>query len=432
MSQTESQPKHYLAPRQGRFAVLLFVSFVFHMLAFVLSSEQNLQHQENVTIRALSARIANDVKMPLSANDRVSLAVIAEGYQADPMLAYVAIYNAVGELIVPSGNENTPTPAQTLTIEGQSGNVGKVVLKATPIERGQIVTNNWGFILASMFLHGLVWLLYAHLARPSKSLVQEIQNDASKTTLERVKNTPVAVMESQQSLYSEPTGDGYDDFVKRTRTSTEPATPPPPPLEVAELKESILNDANNALIVRFVYEDSQLLDLLVAEQAETYLAFCNQLLDKTLRHLFKNPNLNDVGHDVLAYFDKSGAIVKLQSPVHARCVMAGAMLTRTFAMVSQVTYKKHRENNQFALPIKSIATDGSRFERADAVVNRRYEPSLVLLDEAGIKEVSRYMVCEPVEVMSADDQDCYVLKDESTPVMVRTLEALRKSILTVG
>lgn len=412
--------------------MLLLVSLILHILAFVLSNERNLESQETATVRALSARIANDIKMPLSANDRVSLAVIAKNYEADPAIAYVGIFNTAGELIAPSGDENTPTPAQTLLIEGQSGNVGKVILKATPIERGRILGANWLFILASMFLHGLIWLLYAHFARPSQKLIKEISDEASKNTLRRVSANPTLIGESLPSLYNEPTGDGYDDFVKRTRTSTEPATPPPPPLEVAELKESILNDANNALIVRFVYEDSQLLDLLVAEQAETYLAFCNQLLDKTLRHLFKNPNLNDVGHDVLAYFDKSGAIVKLQSPVHARCVMAGAMLARTFAMVSQVTYKKHRENNQFALPIKSIATDGSRFERADAVVNRRYEPSLVLLDEAGIKEVSRYMVCEPVEVMSADDQDCYVLKDESTPVMVRTLEALRKSILTVS
>lgn len=425
MSQTQSQSKQYFAPRQGFFAFILLLSFVCHVLVFLKSNEHNLRHQENITIKSVSARLANDVKVPLSSNDRVSLAVIAKNYESDPNIAYVGIYTLTDELIVPAGDESVPTLAHSFLVEDGTGSLGKVIIKPVPIDWAVIFKSHWLFVLASLLLHVFVWLLYGHFARPTREFVNEIQDEAKKTVLERAKSALTKPKTTPKVPASPP-------------VAPVPVIPDPPQYDTPStsseeelLNANIANDTNNALIVRFVYQDAELLDVLVFEQAQAYFALCNQLLDKTLKHLLKSPNLSDVGHDVLAYFDKTGAVVKLQSPNYLHCLMAGAMLVKTFTLVSQDIYQRRRDEQDFALHIKTILTNGVSYAQANKVVQKRYELSLVLLDDVRIKEISRYMTCEHVEVMSADEQNCHVLKDALTPNMMRTVDTLAKSILQV-
>lgn len=423
MSQSNTQSKHYLAPRQGRFAMLLLISCVFHVLAFIIVTERNLNAQEAATISALSARIADEVQMPLSANDMVSLAVIANNYKTDPAIAYIGIYNAQGELLVPAG-EDVATQPQTIVIGSESAELGKVVIKPITISKAQIFTQNWLFFVITALLHLMIWLLYAHLARPTTQLVKEIGDDASKATLARVSSTKTEQYGSLNAAHSHGFGGGQNEEMDAEMTTDASES------TAQDLRTMILDSSNNALLVRFAYADSQLLDLLMDEQAHAYLTFCNQLLEKTLKHLLQHASLAGVESSVLKYFDSNGAIVKLQAPKHDRSLMAAIMLVKVFAMVHQIAYKKHRDNGNFALPIKAIATNSGHFERASHIVNRRSELSLAMLDDFQIREISRYIMSEHIEATNADEQNCYLLKDDSTPAMARILEGLRKSILS--
>ena len=96
----------YFAPRQGLFAIVMFISLSLQLLAFVVAQEYRINQQNQDGVKHDTILIAEEMSIPLNANDRVSLSVIAEHFIKDDSIDFVGVYNNENQLLVSVGKES--------------------------------------------------------------------------------------------------------------------------------------------------------------------------------------------------------------------------------------------------------------------------------------------------------------------------------------
>ncbi len=167
----------YLAPRQGLFAIILLVSFCLQTLLLVISTDQQLSNSRAQKGEQMVAQLIDEARLSLENKDRVSLSVIANRYTSEQDVTRILIKDNNGDVLVPVGNapmQQGDTISQIAT-KGDAV-IGSVALTLKDISKGEIIAMQWPFVIGSMLLHLLLWLIYGYIARPTKEQINALSH----------------------------------------------------------------------------------------------------------------------------------------------------------------------------------------------------------------------------------------------------------------
>lgn len=168
----------YTAPRQGLFAIIILISFILHSVLMVFSLEQQLNTNREHKAKQLISELAETTGVALYQDDRVSLSVIADRLGNDIDVTRLTLLDNAGNILVQTGN--APLQAGTThhkPVLLQNNKVGDVELTIKRTSKGEMVKTLWPFELGALIVHLLIWLLYGHIARPTKGQLQRLSRD---------------------------------------------------------------------------------------------------------------------------------------------------------------------------------------------------------------------------------------------------------------
>ena len=221
----------YLAPRQGLFAIILLVSFCLQTLLLVISTDQQLTNSRAQKGEQMVAQLIDEARLSLENKDRVSLSVIANRYTSEQDVTRILIKDNNGDILVPVGN----APMQqgdTITQIATKGDavIGSVALTLKDISKGEIIAMQWPFVIGSMLLHLLLWLIYGYIARPTREQINALSRDIQ--DLHREQYRPIDQREFER---------GYErDFARGGETETESKS-----TDFDSATSGTVSDANN-------------------------------------------------------------------------------------------------------------------------------------------------------------------------------------------
>ena len=124
------------------------------------------------------AQLIDEARLSLENKDRVSLSVIANRYTSEQDVTRILIKDNNGDILVPVGNapmQQGDTISQIAT-KGDAV-IGSVALTLKDISKGEIIAMQWPFVIGSMLLHLLLWLIYGYIARPTKEQINALSRD---------------------------------------------------------------------------------------------------------------------------------------------------------------------------------------------------------------------------------------------------------------
>lgn len=168
----------YTAPRQGLFAIIILISFILHSVLMVFSLEQQLNANREHKAKQLISELAETTGVALYQDDRVSLSVIADRLGNDTDVTRLTLLDNAGNILAQTGN--APLQAGTThhkPVLLQNNKVGDVELTIKRTSKGEMVKTLWPFELGALIVHLLIWLLYGHIARPTKGQLQRLSRD---------------------------------------------------------------------------------------------------------------------------------------------------------------------------------------------------------------------------------------------------------------
>ncbi len=208
--------------------------------------------------------MVTDSLSELEPANTVSLALLADRYATNPSVASIRILNANNQVLATGGLTKTRDGEifvrDALQNEKKVGTVEITLIKPSI---GEILRTQWAAILFSLFLHGLLWLAYRAIARPSRTeylarinnesrLKHEIQRLTQ--ALEQEKhNAAVAIAQAQQNAQAK--------------------------AKHKEIKPVVLDSNSLALNIQF-YDPKQLLDTVNKTVSVPYFNLCQIFLNK--------------------------------------------------------------------------------------------------------------------------------------------------------
>lgn len=475
-----------LAPRQGLFAVVILASVCLHILFFVVTGVNRQESYYTTHATMIAKQLGQELELPLSIHDPVGASVVAARYSKDPAIAFIGVYDNQNRLIAPVGNKDAGGSEIASNI-GQGTPFGKVIIRPNEISRAAILAEFWPYLLGVMFFHALIWFFYGHIARPDEGFVEKIRTDTRNqliakgiplthepndtpaqtpvaTPTQSNNNTPTHIVPpvletDKKGLFGglfeilkqkDPATPQTDTTANATHTPTADnplsfgtVTPTPVvPAPAPEFSYYAQNHSGNEkmgdnLYVYFNFiDDNNLLGFLEENQRNTYLALCNQLLEKTAKKVLTRPVLSGIRIDEIIPFSyQNGQCVaqvkysRSSSNYYARLALAGAMLAKLFPAVNQAVYNRHREINSFALPIKAIASDETRHQGALVLLQKRNEQSLLLLNNEDTNSITNYFgLARHKESSNLYEKECRIITT-ATDDMNKQLQELRNIIL---
>ena len=203
------------APRQGLFASLLIVSFALHTFLLVIATTHQLNENRASQGQLMTSQLVADSLSELEPANTVSLALVANRYATNPSIASIRILDANKQVLATSGMAKTRQGEVFVRDALQNEKkVGTVEITLIQPSIGEILRTQWLAILASLFIHGLIWLAYRAIARPTRSeylarinqenhLKHEIQRLTQALALEK-QNTVTLVAQAQQQAKAQP------------------------------------------------------------------------------------------------------------------------------------------------------------------------------------------------------------------------------------
>ena len=477
----------YLAPRQGLFAIILLVSFCLQTLLLVISTDQQLSNSRALKGEQMVAQLIDEARLSLENKDRVSLSVIANRYTSEQDVTRILIKDNNDDILVPVGN----APMQqgdTIRQIATNGDavIGSVALTLKDVSKGEIIAMQWPFVIGTMLLHLLLWLIYGYLARPTKEQINAISRDVQNLHREqymqidsrrhdrgserhsadresvnrsdenvadsnadttsvrkfdihnevnqylRKQQNQDAASESADAIAESNNTDEkasqQADNNKQDATSSITSTPS----STSRLSATRAFDSVNVQIV--FHDEFNMLERLAPSQRLPYLALCTQLLNQAVTELLKQPLLLGVSLMNEPRFGDKGASVLLKADnSHAKVALAGVMLGKLYLMLNKIIHDKHIELSRFALPAKAGVSDTAQSEAMTQLLHSvgKKEQMLILLPNAGLKQISNHVqvhsIMRPTTVY---ERECAIF-DGGNDAMIQRLADVRNAVLMI-
>ncbi|HCT74300.1 MULTISPECIES: hypothetical protein [Psychrobacter] len=478
----------YLAPRQGLFAIILLVSFCLQTLLLVISTDQQLSKSRALKGEQMVAQLIDEARLSLENKDRVSLSVIANRYTSEQDVTRILIKDNNDDILVPVGNapmQQGDTIRQIAT-NGDSV-IGSVSLTLKDISKGEIITMQWPFVIGTMLLHLLLWLVYGYLARPTKEQINALSRDIQDLHREQYmqidqrsydreferRATDMDKETSEHSVESATDGqpanahklDVHSEVNQYLRTqqnqaATDTTGSDSQPIDSTTEERAEHDAANGAaqdeisrapksgsasrlsatrsfdsVRVQIVFHDEfNMLERLAPAQRLPYLALCTQLLNQAVTELLKQPLLLGVSAMNEPRFDDTGASVLLKADnSHAKVALAGVMLGKLYLMLNKIIHDKHIELSRFALPAKAGVSDDAQAQAMTQLLHSvgKKEQMLILLPNAGLKQISHHVQVQSImRPTTVYERECAVF-DGGNDSMIQRLADVRNAVLMI-
>ena len=403
---------NHLAPRQGKFAIVLLISFCLHFLMLTFSSEKSQYEQRTQKGEKIVEQLAKEAIVGITSQDRISLSVLANRYQVDQEVAKIVISDQNNQPLVQTGQaQNEVGQVIDKPIIQNNQVLGHATITMKAVSKGEIVSSQWLFVLGSAILHGFLWLIYGYMARPTQEqlaqLGEKVQQHIALARGSLASTSPVLTADSElqldeDNLYSKAgdssataqpaaTGKTINDFLNREKSKSAkdiPQTQPTATNMTDNLAQEATVDSQKQpeieLQIHF-YDQYHLLKRVAPEVAKPYFQLCNQLLMRASNSLFNSSNnvlnryINDVYIKDTSHFNANGAVVHLAGKAE-QLPLAAVLLSKLLIILNQVVYEKHRELSRFALPLTigtSISHQSDDVQKLMA--NHAKEDGLLLL-----------------------------------------------------
>ena len=342
------------APRQGLFASLLIVSFALHTFLLVIATTHQLNENRASQGQLMTSQLVADSLSELEPANTVSLALVTNRYATNPSVASIRILDANKQVLATSGMAKTRQGEVFVRDALQNEKkVGTVEITLIQPSIGEILRTQWLAILASLFIHFLIWLAYRAIARPTRSeylarinqenhLKHEIQRLTQALVLEK-QNTVTLVAQAQQQAKAQP----------KSRTEKKPA------------EQTQLDHATLALNIQF-YDPKQLLSSVNQSVSVPYFKLCQLFLDKSIDLCSRHYQMDASHIHVVQQFNAEGATLSttLEKPHALECLM---MVGAVFQLLAEVLYKRYREDKRFALQTRGAVTSAVDAMQLDAI-----------------------------------------------------------------
>ena len=342
------------APRQGLFASLLIVSFALHTFLLVIATTHQLNENRASQGQLMTSQLVADSLSELEPANTVSLALVANRYATNPSVASIRILDANKQVLATSGMAKTRQGEVFVRDALQNEKkVGTVEITLIQPSIGEILRTQWLAILASLFIHFLIWLAYRAIARPTRSeylarinqenhLKHEIQRLTQALVLEK-QNTVTLVAQAQQQAKAQP----------KSRTEKKPA------------EQTQLDHATLALNIQF-YDPKQLLSSVNQSVSVPYFKLCQLFLDKSIDLCSRHYQMDASHIHVVQQFNAEGATLSttLEKPHALECLM---MVGAVFQLLAEVLYKRYREDKRFALQTRGAVASAVDAMQLDAI-----------------------------------------------------------------
>ncbi|ENX60611.1 hypothetical protein F902_01159 [Acinetobacter higginsii] len=389
------------APRQGLFASLLIVSFALHTFLLVIATTHQLNENRASQGQLMTSQLVADSLAELEPANTVSLALVANRYATNPSVASIRILDANKQVLATSGMAKTRQGEVFVRDALQNEKkVGTVEITLIQPSIGEILRTQWLAILVSLFIHGLIWLAYRAIARPTRSeylarinqenhLKHEIQRLTQALALEK-QNTVTLVTQAQQQAKVQ----------AKPRVEKNPA-------------ESVsLDDQALALNIQF-YDPKQLLSSVNQSVSVPYFKLCQLFLDKSIALCAKHYQIDAAQIQVVQEFNADGASLATTSEnSHAlECLM---MVGAVFQLLADVLYKRYREDKRFALQTRGAVASAVDAMQLDAV-----EAAKRLAQHLHAKEAALHLNHEQLKTI----QNSYELVAMPNPSNIMTRHA---------
>ncbi|NWK52549.1 hypothetical protein HYG89_08270 [Acinetobacter sp. SwsAc5] len=326
------------APRQGLFASLLIVSFAFHTFLLVLATTHQLNENRANQGQLMTSQLVTDSLSELEPANTVSLALLVNRYATNPSIASIRILDAQNQVLATGG--------QSRTREGEvfvrdaiinEKKVGSVEITLIQPSIGEILRTQWLATLLSLLVHGLLWLAYRAIARPSRSEYLARINNESRLKHELQLLTQALEQEKHQTALA----------LAQAQQQPKPVMSPKANKAIEQSQEQ----NNIALNIQF-YDPKQLLDTVTQSVSVPYFSLCQIFLNKSIELCVQHYKLNRSDIQTVQPFHEDGATLSIaaNTPNAAACM---AMIGTVFQLLSEVLYKRYREEKRFVLQTRS-------------------------------------------------------------------------------
>ena len=326
------------APRQGLFASLLIVSFAFHTFLLVLATTHQLNENRANQGQLMTSQLVTDSLSELEPANTVSLALLVNRYATNPSIASIRILDAKNQVLATGG--------QSRTREGEvfvrdaiinEKKVGTIEITLIKPSIGEILRTQWLAILLSLLVHGLLWLAYRAIARPSRSEYLARINNESRLKHELQLLTQALEQEKHQTALA----------LAQVQQQPKPVMSP----KANKAIEQSQDQNNIALNIQF-YDPKQLLDTVTQSVSVPYFSLCQIFLNKSIELCVQHYKLNRSDIQTVQPFHEDGATLSIaaNTPNAAACM---AMIGTVFQLLSEVLYKRYREEKRFVLQTRS-------------------------------------------------------------------------------
>lgn len=326
------------APRQGLFASLLIVSFAFHTFLLVLATTHQLNENRANQGQLMTSQLVTDSLSELEPANTVSLALLVNRYATNPSIASIRILDAKNQVLATGG--------QSRTREGEvfvrdaivnEKKVGTIEITLIQPSIGEILRTQWLATLLSLLVHGLLWLAYRAIARPSRSEYLARINNESRLKHELQLLTQALEQEKHQTALA----------LAQAQQQPKPVMSP----KANKAIEQSQDQNNIALNIQF-YDPKQLLDTVTQSVSVPYFSLCQIFLNKSIELCVQHYKLNRSDIQTVQPFHEDGATLSIaaNTPNAAACM---AMIGTVFQLLSEVLYKRYREEKRFVLQTRS-------------------------------------------------------------------------------
>ena len=326
------------APRQGLFASLLIVSFAFHTFLLVLATTHQLNENRANQGQLMTSQLVTDSLSELEPANTVSLALLVNRYATNPSIASIRILDAKNQVLATGG--------QSRTREGEvfvrdaiinEKKVGTIEITLIKPSIGEILRTQWLATLLSLLVHGLLWLAYRAIARPSRSEYLARINNESRLKHELQLLTQALEQEKHQTALA----------LAQAQQQPKPVISPKANKAIEQSQEQ----NNIALNIQF-YDPKQLLDTVTQSVSVPYFSLCQIFLNKSIELCVQHYKLNRSDIQTVQPFHEDGATLSIaaNTPNAAACM---AMIGTVFQLLSEVLYKRYREEKRFVLQTRS-------------------------------------------------------------------------------
>ena len=326
------------APRQGLFASLLIVSFAFHTFLLVLATTHQLNENRANQGQLMTSQLVTDSLSELEPANTVSLALLVNRYATNPSIASIRILDAKNQVLATGGQSRTREGEvfvrDAIVNEKKVGTIEITLIKPSI---GEILRTQWLAILLSLLVHGLLWLAYRAIARPSRSEYLARINNESRLKHELQLLTQALEQEKHQTALA----------LAQAQQQPKPVMSP----KANKAIEQSQDQDNIALNIQF-YDPKQLLNTVTQSVSVPYFSLCQIFLNKSIELCVQHYKLNRSDIQTVQPFHEDGATLSIaaNTPNAAACM---AMIGTVFQLLSEVLYKRYREEKRFVLQTRS-------------------------------------------------------------------------------